>query len=61
MIRIPDEDRTITVTDPVCGVEINLDDAKAHEVRDGWTHFFCSTACHEKFRNAPGRYFCVPR
>lgn len=61
MIGISDEDRVIAVTDPVCGAQLDLDDAKAHEVHDGWMHFFCSAMCREKFRKTPERYAYVPR
>jgi YHS domain-containing protein len=51
------EDNTqVTVTDPVCGMEMALETAAAHEDYRGWAYFFCSPACHRLFRNAPKRY-----
>lgn len=61
MIRITDEVRVTAVTDPVCGAELDLDDTKAHELHEGWMHFFCSAGCREKFRRSPDRYSRVPR
>lgn len=61
MTRLSDEDREIPVTDPVCGAELGLDDAKAHELHDGWLHFFCSARCQRKFRSSPEHYSRVPR
>jgi Cu+-exporting ATPase len=40
--------KTTTVKDPICGMEIDPNDAA--EVIDG--HYFCSTSCARKFREA---------
>jgi Cu+-exporting ATPase len=45
-----------TVTDPVCGMEIDPDTAVATEEYAGKTYHFCATACHEKFRAEPEKY-----
>jgi Cu+-exporting ATPase len=48
---------TSFVTDPVCGMRINPNDAAATLTRDGTTHYFCSTHCHDTFldESAPGQ------
>ena len=37
------------VTDPVCGMRIDDDDAAATAEHDGVTYYFCSQACHDAF------------
>jgi YHS domain-containing protein len=37
------------VTDPVCGMRIESDDAAASTEHEGATYFFCSQACHDAF------------
>lgn len=45
------------VRDPVCGKSIHLAEVIAADDDDGgWTYFFCSTACHGRFKAAPARY-----
>ncbi len=34
------------VTDPVCGMRIDADDAVATAEHEGKTYYFCSRACH---------------
>lgn len=45
-----------TVTDPVCGMRIDSDDAVAEAEYNGTTYFFCSEACHEAFVADPAAY-----
>ena len=45
-----------TVKDPVCGMDIDPSAAAAHEDHGGQRYYFCSPACHEKFKAEPGRY-----
>ena len=44
------------VRDPVCGKSIHLTEVVATDDDGGWTYFFCSTACHGRFKAAPARY-----
>ena len=44
------------VTDPVCGMSLDLENAVAREDYKGWTYFFCSNACHRLFKNSPERF-----
>lgn len=44
------------VRDPVCGKSIQVAEVVATVDDDGWTYFFCSTACHGRFNAAPARY-----
>ena len=44
------------VKDPVCGMEIRVEDAAATEDHDGTTFYFCSESCHQKFVADPYRY-----
>ena len=43
------------VTDPVCGMSLDLEKAAA-QVDDGGWIFFCSNSCHLLFRRSPERY-----
>jgi YHS domain-containing protein len=44
------------VTDPVCGMRIDADDAVATVEHDGITHYFCSQACYDAFVADPAAY-----
>ncbi len=44
------------VLDPVCGKSIHVAEVVAAEDEGDWTYFFCSTACHGRFKAAPTRY-----
>lgn len=47
---------TDTVKDPVCGMEINSDQAVVSEERDEQVFYFCSEHCHQAFLVDPHRY-----
>jgi Cu+-exporting ATPase len=44
------------VTDPVCGMRIDSEDAAATAEHRGATYYFCSQACHDAFVGDPGAY-----
>ncbi len=44
------------VTDPVCGMTIDSDQAAAREAHGDHFHWFCSTDCARAFRESPTRY-----
>ena len=44
------------VTDPVCGMRIDSEDAAATAEHRGATYYFCSQACHDAFVGNPGAY-----
>jgi len=44
------------VTDPVCGMRIDADDAVATAEHEGKTYYFCSQACHDAFVADPDSY-----
>ncbi len=44
------------VTDPVCQMTIDSNEAAGREVWKGQTFYFCSKSCQEKFRASPDRY-----
>ena len=45
-----------TIKDPVCGMDVDPDEAAGSLDRDGRTYHFCSRHCLEKFRAVPGRF-----
>ena len=45
-----------TQRDPVCGMEINTQDAAGTSQHQGETYYFCSTNCKEKFEQNPQQY-----
>lgn len=49
-----------TVTDPVCGMEIDEDSAAATADYEGTTYYFCSQGCRRRFEEDPARYASVP-
>lgn len=46
----------MAVTDPVCGVQIEIDEAAAQAEHGGWAYFFCSTRCDQLFSKSPNTY-----
>jgi YHS domain-containing protein len=50
---------TETLTDPVCGMSVNLDQARQAQLvleHDGQTYAFCSKGCKLEFQDDPKRY-----
>lgn len=45
--------------DPVCGMAVDVSDARHRTVLDGRTHYFCSARCRETFERHPARYVRV--
>lgn len=42
--------------DPVCGMDVKPDEAAATEEYEGKAYYFCSMACHKKFKAEPEKY-----
>jgi YHS domain-containing protein len=42
--------------DPVCGMNVNPDEAIDHDEYKGTEYYFCSVECAEKFESDPERY-----
>jgi xanthine dehydrogenase accessory factor len=45
--------------DPVCGMTVDVADARYRTVHDGQTYYFCSTGCLESFEADPAKYLAV--
>ncbi|MGE0418667.1 MAG: HAD-IC family P-type ATPase, partial [Acetobacteraceae bacterium] len=45
-----------SVTDPVCGMQVQVETSTTSLDHDGQTFHFCSTRCREKFAAEPARY-----
>ncbi len=45
-----------SVRDPVCGMEINPQNAVATTGYQGQTFYFCTAECQEHFEQSPERY-----
>jgi len=45
-----------TVTDPVCGMQVDPETSEHQAEHDGETFHFCSAGCKTKFENDPQRY-----
>ena len=41
---------------PVCGMQVDPENAPASDTYDDQTYVFCSTACRDAFRTDPGQY-----
>lgn len=54
------ERAAMQVTDPVCNMTIESEQAAGREVWQGQNYYFCSKSCQEKFRAAPDRYAKKP-
>lgn len=46
----------MAVKDPVCGMEIEPEDAVATSEHEGETYYFCSRDCKESFDESPEDY-----
>lgn len=44
------------VTDPVCGMAIEVEQAFAKTEHAGMIYYFCSEACHKRFEVDPPKY-----
>ena len=49
-------DRVATVTDPVCGMQVDPATTAHHAAHAGENYHFCSARCREKFVSEPERY-----
>jgi len=45
--------------DPVCGMTVDVADARLRTVHENLTYYFCSAACLESFRGDPAKYLTV--
>jgi YHS domain-containing protein len=45
-----------TLKDPVCGMEVTYETARARSEYNGETYYFCSLDCKETFDKDPERY-----
>jgi xanthine dehydrogenase accessory factor len=45
--------------DPVCGMTVDVADARYRTVHDGQTYYFCSAGCLESFEADPARYLAI--
>jgi YHS domain-containing protein len=53
------EDRPME-TDPVCGMDVNVEVAKAQALtseHDGLSYYFCGRGCKLDFDEDPGKFF----
>lgn len=51
-----DRQETAKVTDPVCGMEFQVDKAVARSTYEGRTYYFCTEACRKQFEEQPPKY-----
>jgi Cu+-exporting ATPase len=42
--------------DPVCGMDVDEEDAAAKAEHMGQTYYFCSEACKKQFESDPHKY-----
>ena len=52
----PDESAEGEAKDPVCGMAVDREESTAASAYRGRTYHFCSTACRDKFEQAPEKY-----
>jgi xanthine dehydrogenase accessory factor len=45
--------------DPVCGMTVDVADARYRAVHDGQTYYFCSAGCLDSFESDPARFVAV--
>ena len=42
--------------DPVCGMEVDPEEAAASVEHEGKTYYFCAEGCKEKFESEPEKF-----
>jgi Cu+-exporting ATPase len=47
--------------DPVCGMNVNPETAKARAEHDGKAYYFCCEGCAQKFQEVPGKFLTASR
>ncbi len=50
------EEVPMKVTDPVCGMEFDINKSVAQVEYRGRTYYFCTDACRKQFESDPARY-----
>ena len=53
-------EQKVTVKDPVCGMSVDPNIAKAHLSHAGKDYYFCCAGCQSKFSQDPGKYLDRP-
>lgn len=43
-------------TDPVCGMQVDMDNAQHTAEHEGTTYYFCSRGCKLDFEEEPAKY-----
>lgn len=51
----------MTVEDPVCRRQIEIDEVQASAKHEGWEYFFCSAACYRRFLLEPQVFASAPK
>ena len=57
------KEEPLIVKDPVCGLEVNREEAAAHRLKreyQGLSYYFCRDYCAQQFDKAPERYLSGP-
>lgn len=54
--EINQQSTTEIMTDPVCGMTVQPDEAADSVTVDGTAYYFCSLSCKHNFENQPGKY-----
>jgi len=55
------ENQTTTVIDPVCGMKVVPEKAKAKAEHKGQSYYFCCAGCAQKFQADPEKYLNAPK
>ena len=58
-VPVPVAETRHEALDPVCGMTVDVADARYRTVHDGITYYFCSAGCLESFVKDPARYLTV--
>jgi Cu+-exporting ATPase len=59
LTRRTDGEEGATMTDPVCGMQVDERTAVAAWDYDGTTYLFCSAGCMRRFREDPEHYLSL--
>ncbi len=55
-VDVRETETTTMATDPVCGMQVDPDEAAGTSEHNGETVYFCSLGCKQQFDATPERY-----
>lgn len=52
----PSDEKETTMVDPVCKMDVNVENAQYSTTYEGKKYYFCSASCQQEFESNPKSY-----